>query len=355
MSDTSNTQNKSEPPTDKRLRDARAQGDVWQSQDFSSTVTLLAFALLAMACARPTLAWLTAQVGEAMRAATRAETDVLQQARTLLTQAALFSIVTALLAVLLSSLASGLQVRGVLSFQRLSPDLSRLQPVEGFKRIFSWHSVVELLRLLVKLLALGLCLWMLSGQLLPLLAQAQHVPLQGWLLVGGQQLQSLLAICCAVFGALAAADIAYQRWHYLREKRMSKEEVQREYKDREGDPILRGRRKHLHQEILFSDMLQQVRKASVVIVNPTHVAVALRYDATETPLPLVVAKGEGEVAQAIREAAQQAGVPIYRDIGLARRLNRDTPLGDYIPDDLLEAVAEVLRWVERLRNQKEAE
>jgi type III secretion protein U len=353
MADTSSSQDKTEEATPKRLRDARKQGDVWQSQDLSTTVSIVFFALLAIAGAKPAMAWLVQELGEALVAATRPETDVLQQVRHLLLSVGLWAIGGAVAAILISSLASGLQVRGVLSFDRVTPDLQRLNPIEGLKRIFAWHTVIELLRLLIKLLALAITLWVLARQLLPLLAQAQHVPLQSWLLIGGQQMQSLLGICCVVFGVVALADFAYQRWRYLREKRMSQEEVKREYKEREGDPILRGRRKHLHQEIVFSDMLHQVRKSSVVIVNPTHIAVALRYDAKETPLPMVVAKGEGEVARAIREAALQAGVPIYRDISLARKLHGETPVNDYIPDDLLEAVAQVLRWVERMKRQED--
>jgi type III secretion protein U len=290
-------------------------------------------------------------VEEVLQTATQADADPLVRARMLLSPLATGSAIVAVFMVLIAVLASALQVGGVMSFSRIKPDASHLNPVQGLKRMFSWNTVVELLRLLLKLIALLLILWLLARLQLPWLAQAQRMSVPAWLWLGGQQFQAMLALCCLVFGGVSLADLAYQRWDYLRRLRMSKEDVRREWKEREGDPILRGRRKQLHHEISFNDMLHQVRKASVVVVNPTHVAVALHYDPQETPLPMVVAKGEGEVARAIREAALEAGVPIYRDITLARQLQAGTPLGDYIPDELLEAVAHVLRWVQSMQQQ----
>jgi type III secretion protein U len=346
-------QEKTEEPTSKRLRDARKQGDVWQSQDFTTTVAIIVFALLAIAGAKPALAWLTQGLAEMVSASTRKETDVLQRLRSAMWDLGLWTVVAAAISIVVSVVASAVQVGGVMSFERLAPDMNRLNPIEGLKRIFAWRTAVELIRLLIKLLALGVVLWILAHSQVPLLAQAQHIPLAGWLVVSGKQFEAMLLLCCVIFGVVALLDLFYQRWDYMRRKRMSKEEVKREHKDREGDPLLRSLRKQMHQEINFNDMLHRVRKASVVVVNPTHVAVALHYDPDETPIPMVVAKGEGEVARAIREAAEEAGVPIYRDVSLARTLNSGTPINDYIPDDLIEAVAQVLRWVERMKKQED--
>jgi type III secretion protein U len=349
----SGAQEKTEEPTTKRLRDARKQGDIWQSHDFTTTVAIVVFALLAVAGGKIALAWLAQGLGEMVVASTQKETNLLHRLRAAMLDLGLWTIIAAAISVLISAVASAIQVGGVMSFERLAPDINRLNPIEGLKRIFAWRTAVELIRLLIKLVALGVVLWVLGRSQLPLLAQAQHISLTGWLLVGGKQFESMLLLCSVVFGVVALFDLFYQRWDYMRRKRMSKEEVKREYKDREGDPLLRGMRKQMHQEINFNNMLNRVRKASVVVVNPTHVAVALYYEPDETPIPMVVAKGEGEVARAIREAAEEAGVPIYRNVSLARTLNSDTPIDDYIPDDLLEAVAQVLRWVERMKKQEE--
>lgn len=346
------SQEKSEAPTPKRLRDARRRGDVWQSQDFSGTLMIVFFTLAAVLGGPSALAWMMNGLSDTVTQATRPQADVLAILRVQMTELGFWTIALTLPVVVLAVLCSALQVGAVAGFSRLAPDASHLNPVEGLKRIFAWRTVIEMLRLLLKLVALAVLLWLLARQLLPLLAQAPRVSTGGWLTVAGQQFRILLGLSCLIFGIVAVADLAWQRWDYLRRLRMSKEEVMREYKEREGDPILRGRRRQLHQEISFSDMLHQVRTASVVVVNPTHVAVALRYDRDQTPLPMVVAKGEGEVARAIREAAQEAGVPIYRDVSLARALQAGTPLGDYVPDELLEAVAQVLLWVEKMRLQE---
>jgi flagellar biosynthesis protein FlhB len=330
------------------------KGDVWQSRDFSVTVVIAMFTLAATLGAPAALAWLMSSLNDTVITATQPDVDLALRMRRLLGDLALWTVAAAAVVVVIGATTSAVQAGAVLSFSRIKPDLNHLNPVEGFKRIFAWRTLVELIRLLIKLLALTLILWVLARALVPLMAHAQYVPLVSWLILGGQQFEALLLVSCLVFGALGLADLAYQRWDYMRRQRMSKEEVLREYKEREGDPILRGRRKQLHQEINFNNMLQKVRTASVVIVNPTHVAVALHYDPQETPVPMVVAKGEGEVARAIRQAAEEAGVPIYRDVSLARTLQGGTPLNDYIPDDLMEAVAHVLQWVDRMKKQEAA-
>lgn len=348
----SGAQEKTEQPTAKKLRDARKKGDVWQSHDFTTTVAIAVFALAAILGAKPALALLVQHINDTVLTSTAKDVDLGQRLRGMMAGLGLFTVVIATVAILVSALVSAVQVGGVLSFARIKPDATRLNPIDGLKRIFAWRTVVELIRLTIKLLALGLVLWLLARTQLPLLAHTQQIAVPSWLSVAGQEFQALLLLCCLIFGAVALADLFYQRWDYTRRHRMSKEEVRREYKEREGDPILRGRRKQMHQEINFNDMLHRVRTASVVVVNPTHVAVALHYDALETPVPMVVAKGEGEVAKAIRQAAEEAGVPIYRNVPLARALQADTPIGDYIPDELIEAVAQVLRWVERMKLQE---
>jgi type III secretion protein U len=120
--------------------------------------------------------------------------------------------------------------------------------------------------------------------------------------------------------------------------------VRREHKESEGDPHIRSRRRHLHREVADVAMLESVRKANVIVVNPTHIAVALYYEAGETDLPLVVAKGEGEMARSIRRIAEEEGIPIMHNVDLARRLRSGAPLNQYIPEELIEPVAAVLRW-----------
>jgi type III secretion protein U len=134
---------------------------------------------------------------------------------------------------------------------------------------------------------------------------------------------------------------------------MSKDDVKREYKESEGDPLIKSKRKALHQEMVMSGETQAVRKASVVVTNPTHIAVALRYESGETPLPVVVAKGENLVARRMVEIAREEGIPVMENVPLARELFETVGVDRYIPADLIEPVAEVLRWVRQLQARDE--
>ena len=151
-----------------------------------------------------------------------------------------------------------------------------------------------------------------------------------------------------VYVVIALADFGYQRFAYKKDLMMSKDEVKREYKESEGDPHIKGHRKHLHQELMMSGMVEKTRKASVVVTNPTHFAVALYYDDDKTPLPIVLAKGADLIAKRMIEIAREEGIPVMQNIPLARALYANAQLDQYIPSDLLEPVAEVLRVVRQV-------
>ena len=153
----------------------------------------------------------------------------------------------------------------------------------------------------------------------------------------------------AAFIVIAVADYAFQKRQYLKKLMMTKEEVKREYKESEGDPMIKSKRRQLHRELMTNNMLQNVRRASVVVTNPTRIAVALIYDGEETPLPLIAAKGENLLARRIIEIAREEGIPVMENVPLARALHQNGEIDRYIPSDLIEPVAEVLRWVQSLQ------
>ncbi len=155
----------------------------------------------------------------------------------------------------------------------------------------------------------------------------------------------------AIFIIAAAADYGLERWQYTKGLMMTKDEVKREYKEMEGDPQIKGRRRQLHRELLTNDAVQATRRASAVVTNPTHIAVALRYDRDEAPLPVVLAKGENLIAQQILDVAERYDIPVMQNIDLARALHERVEIDQLIPADLIEPVAEVLRWVRRLARQ----
>ncbi len=150
------------------------------------------------------------------------------------------------------------------------------------------------------------------------------------------------------FIIIAAADLVFQRFQFTKEMRMSKQEVKQEYKEMEGDPRIKGRRRQLHQELMMQNTVHAVKRSTVVITNPTRIAIALEYREGETPLPVVRAKGENLMAAQIIRLAEQEGIPVMENVPLARALHEQSQVDQYIPSDLIAAVADVLRWVARL-------
>jgi type III secretion protein U len=223
------------------------------------------------------------------------------------------------------------------------PQLGRLDPIRGLKNLVSLRKVVDLARLLAGIAALTAVVWMTMAEALGALLRLTGarpavivVELLRWATTlawrGG-----------LVLAAAAAVDYAVQRHRHRKDQMMTKDEVKREHKESEGDPQHRSERKRLHREISEHDMIEQVTKADFVVANPTHIAVALRYDnARSDSAPQVVASGHRLVAERIKQVARQAGVPIVHDVSLARAL-AELSLGDEIPEALYEAVATLLR------------
>ena len=169
-----------------------------------------------------------------------------------------------------------------------------------------------------------------------------------WSVVGAA-VGELLLYSAGAFAVVAAVDYLYQRYKWTNDHKMSIDEVKREYKESEGDPMIKSQRKQLHREMINQNTVSNVRKAKVLVTNPTHYAVALDYDKDKTPLPVILAKGEGWLAQRMIAAAKEEGIPIMRNVPLAQALYREGTENAYIPRDLIGPVAEVLRWVESLK------
>ncbi len=219
-----------------------------------------------------------------------------------------------------------------------------VNPIAGVKNLFTRKNAVEFLKTAVKLAIVGGMLGSAVVQALPQMVRSVRTTPLGAAALGGSIGSAILLRAAAVFAALAALDVAYQRWQHRRDLRMTKDEVKREHKESEGDPQIKQQRERIHREILTHNMIEEVRRADCVIVNPDHIAVAIRFDEENNEAPEVVAKGERLIAKRILEVARAHGVPIVRDVGLARALN-ELDLGTEIPEALYEAVAEVLRFV----------
>lgn len=234
----------------------------------------------------------------------------------------------------------------------MKTDINKLNPAEGFKQKFlKARPYIELAKTVTKItitaVVIGSVLWNARADLINLTTQSvtsvaaftSKIVLEVGLKVG------------FTFLLLGAGDYSLQKYLYLKEMKMTKQEVKEEYKETEGDPLIKGARRQIHREILMQSMMAAVKKADAVVVNPTHIAVALQYDRGTMNAPTVVAKGAELMAAHIRQLADEAGVPIMRDVPLAHALY-DLELEAEVPEELYEAVAVVLRWVYQLAEER---
>jgi flagellar biosynthetic protein FlhB len=342
---------KTEPASPRRLEQAREEGDVPRSRELAS------FALTAVSAGG---LWV---MGDSIvRAASAFLARCLEFHRYNYTSGqdqwnyvtgqfmplamALGGLMLMLVIAALSPLAL---TRGAISFKPLSPDISRLFKLQGLTRMFSLEGLMELPRLLIKLFLIAGVGWLLvryyRGDLIELPQQDLGVAMRDTLHVAG------VAFLCmaAVMMLVAAVDVPLSLWQYARKHRMTKEEVRKEHRESEGDPHVKGRIRNLQRQAAQRRMMADVPKADVIVTNPTHYAVALRYSEKEGGAPRVLAKGADMVAAKIRELGTEHKIPILEAPPLARALYRHTEIGHQIPEALYAAVAEVLAYVYQLR------
>ncbi len=243
-----------------------------------------------------------------------------------------------------------LQTGFLLSPAPLSPDINKINPIEGIKKFFTLNTIFETLKGVLKVIVLGLILYLLIKKELVNLPLLVDMDIQSIMGFSFNQIRKLLLISAIVLTVFAIADFAYQRWQFERNLRMTKQEVKEEYKEVEGDPRVKARIKSLQREMARKRMMQEVPKADVVITNPTHFAVALKYDSSKMGAPTIVAKGANIVAEKIKEIAVKSGVPVFEDKPLARTLFK-LNIGQEIPETLYRAVATILANVYKLKKK----
>jgi flagellar biosynthetic protein FlhB len=229
----------------------------------------------------------------------------------------------------------------------MKPKLSKLNPINGVKRIFSLNSLMELIKSLLKIGIIGWMAFLYLRQNQDKLLIIMDMPIMDALKLLSSTVVSLGIRISAAYLVIAAADFLYQKWKFSEDMKMTKQEVKEEYKSQEGDPAIKGKIRQKMQEASRRRMMQALPQADVVITNPTHYAVALRYDKEIAEAPFLVAKGADHMAQKIKEAAKEYDIEIVENKPLARSLYANVELGEEIPEELYVAVAEVLAIVYR--------
>lgn len=344
---------KTEQPTAKKLRDARQKGDVAYSKDFTQTILILAiFGYMLMA---------GGQIVDRLVEMILLPSTVLQMnfadaanvvASELLKSAAWVLLPFLLIILVLGIFADAMQVGLVLAFEKLKPSAKKLNVIANLKNIFSKKNLVEFLKSAVKIGFLSALLWLLLRDAFPIMTSIPQAGLPGMGQVVASLIKTMLINIGLAYAVISLADFAWQRYSYKKQLMMSKDEIKREYKEMEGDPQIKHQRKQLHQQMLQEGAVNSARQASVLVTNPTHIAVALRYEEGETPLPVVLAMAEGALAERMMRAAREAGVPVMQNIPLAHSLLEQASSGQYIPSELVEPVAEVLRLLQQMKERE---
>ncbi|MGG4034502.1 flagellar biosynthesis protein FlhB [Paenibacillus cisolokensis] len=255
------------------------------------------------------------------------------------------------IAVVVAIVANLIQFGFLLSGEPLKMKLNKLNPINGLKQIFSVRSLVEFVKSVLKLIVIGLLVfWTISSEWKRMLSLSFLSVEEIFGFAASLTLRLGLQIGAVLF-VLAVLDYLYQRYEYEKSIRMSKQDIKDEFKKTEGNPLIKGRIREQQRKMALRRMMQEIPKADVVITNPTHFAVALRYDASEMEAPVVVAKGMDYVALRIKEIAKEHGVVTMENKPLARALYDRTDIGDMIPGDLFQAVAEVLAYVYKIKGR----
>ncbi|MBI5784008.1 MAG: flagellar type III secretion system protein FlhB [Rhodocyclales bacterium] len=342
---------RTEAPSARRLEKARSEGRVPQSRE------LTAFLVLASATAGFWIlgGWFMQQAGGILRLGLSFDRSTAFDPSAMTTSFATLSWQAMLLAAPIFTLTAVAAIAtpfamGGWNFspEAMSPNLAKLDPIKGVQRMFSWHSVGELVKAVLKALLIGgVIYWVIQrqqGQLFALILQSLEPAMASF----GHMVVFAMIGLVAGLALIAAIDVPFQLWRYYAGLRMTKEEVRQEMKEMEGDPHLKARIRSQQREMARKRMMAEVPRADVVVTNPTHFAVALKYDRERMGAPQVVAKGMSLVAQKIRELAADNNVPVVEAPPLARALYRHTDIGEQVPTALYTAVAEILAYVYQL-------
>jgi flagellar biosynthetic protein FlhB len=343
---------KTEEPTHKKLQDARKKGQVWKSKDFSG-VMVFCVGLGTVKVMFPTLRSRISGLFDYGLEKLAHPDDYLRVINTAVMQGLMAMLFISLPVVFAGAVAGGLadflQVGSLFSMEVIQPKFDKLNPVQGMKNMFSKKQFVELIKNVVKVGVTGYVVFGVVRDSMDMIALTIRSNEQTLVDVMGEILYRISSRVALLFVMFSIFDIWWQHRAHHKDMMMTKDEVKREYKESEGDPHHKAHRKQMHHEILEQAAMQNVRKADVVVTNPEHVAVALRYDREQDGAPKILCKGVDTRAAAIRELAKEAGIPMMRNVPLAHSLLR-LEVGDEVPEELYDAVAEVLNFVYSLRD-----
>ncbi|PLX33120.1 MAG: flagellar biosynthesis protein FlhB [Clostridiales bacterium] len=342
---------KTEDPTPKKLSEARRKGQVAKSTDLNSIIILVLMALLLSFAGEYGFRRLYVFLYESLSNVDYRVTE--GNLRPLLLNYAyhyFFATTIVFGTVMVAGIAANLLQSGFLfSVEPLKPNLKKLNPLEGFKNMFSKKTLFNLAKTLFKFLLVGFVAYLFAKKNLPKIFSVAGMEVKAVFPFAKDLIYNLVVQIALVLGILAVTDYVYQKYDFKKNLKMTKNEIKEEMKQMEGDPQIKSKRKQKQRQLAMSRMMADVPEATVILTNPTHLSIALRYDENREDVPVVVAKGADLMAFKIREIARENDVPMIENKPLARMLYKRSEIGDEVPSDLYQAIAEILAIVYRMK------
>ena len=344
---------KTEPPTPKRLQDARRQGQIPRSQEVNTALIILSAAWLLSNPGRQLIEGIMSLMEDIFGGLEPYDMTMEFVQSTFLDIFLKLALPFGLILVgflLVGVIATLAQIGYMWANERLKFDLARLNPINGIKRLFSISGIFEFAKAVFKLILVGYVAYAYLAPRIEDLLMIGLVPINEGMSMWTQMAVDLAFRIGGTYLVIAAADYAYQRWNVMRNLKMTKEEVKEEFKQREGNPIIKRQLRQKQRQMAMRRMMASVPTADVIVTNPTHLAIAIEYKAENMSAPKVVAKGAYKLAERIVKLAEEGNVPVVQNIPLARAMYRNVEIDQEIPPELYKAMAEVLAHVYKLKN-----
>ena len=348
---------KTEKATPKKLRDARKKGQVAKSQDFPAAFTFVVAIMGTVLSTGYLYKHLSSYIVATFRAVNK-DLNMEAEASSFMMKAIYIIAITSFPIVVMVAvcgvLVNFLIVGPMFSMEAMKFDLKKLNPVDGIKQKFKLKVFVELLKSIFKIIGAAVIIGFAIWYMLPDVTQTAGIPVAASAMLLKTFLKKIAIQVGIFFLAVAIFDLAFQKKQFSKEMMMEKFEIKQEYKDTEGDPLIKSKRKEKFREIAYSEGPSAARRARAIVTNPTHIAVAVGYDKADDPVPKILTMGQGKLAKTIIDVATEAKVPIMRNVDLARNLFQKGQIGDFIPINTYKGIAEIIKWIEKIeKSEKE--